>query len=228
MNPGIGVRLAALLLGAVAAGCDGPEDPEDSADTGSGLDVPMNQERWTDPSHPGWGSADCTACHAGHHEGRFTLFQCVECHGTNGGVSLDDGHVGWGVAQAWDCWHCHEEATTPHVGSLPAGTCALCHGPNGAPSQNPGHFTAGAGRVRCASCHPQTTTHQGLFQASDCGGCHEVVGAPRRPDPHYVLACAECHAAGDGPWDEQTHADTSAESPVGCALCHPIDRGESG
>ncbi len=212
------VLFGALLLGA-APGCDATKNPGDTAP-----EVPLRQDRPTDASHPGWGSADCSACHAPEetHEGGFTIFQCVECHGTNGAVSLDTGHHGWGVAGAHDCWACHEAATTPHVGSLPAGACALCHGGNGAPSQDLGHFTSGAGRVRCATCHPAATTHGGRFDAADCGGCHAVDGAPRRPDPHPVLACTACHGDRDAPWDAASHADTAPESPVGCALCHPF------
>jgi len=223
MIPAGGVLLGILLLCTMAAGCGGSGSPGDG-DTALNPDVPTNQDRRTDASHPGWGNADCAGCHAleEQHEGLFTLFQCVECHGTNGAVPLDGGHAGWGIATAYDCWGCHEEVATPHAGSLAAGTCALCHGGNGAPSQGLGHFTAGGGRVRCASCHPEATTHGGRFEAADCGGCHEVVGAPHRPDPHYVIECVECHGGGAAPWDGDSHADTAPESPVGCALCHPL------
>jgi LSD1 subclass zinc finger protein len=212
----------ALLLAVASTGCAGCTGADDSDDTGP--NVPLAQDRPTDANHPGWGSADCSACHAiaDQHEGRFTLVQCVECHGINGAVALDAGHEGWAASTAYDCWACHEEADTPHVGSLAPGTCAVCHGGNGAPSQNLGHFTSGAGRVRCATCHPETAVHGGRFAAADCGGCHAVDGAPRRPDPHYVIECARCHADGSAPWDEATHADTEPESPVGCALCHPL------
>ena len=77
--------------------------------------------------HPGWGKADCFACHDERgHRANLTSGECAGCHDTNGAPS---GHTG-----DTPCLQCHDEAgvmpaPNEHLGAelSDPDDCLSCH-----------------------------------------------------------------------------------------------------
>jgi hypothetical protein len=173
--------------------------------------------------------ADCAACHADVHGGRFDGVDaaeldgatgCARCHTTGSfhesaggrfdhvrwtGFALSGGHAGLG--------------------------CAACHVARGAPDAQDRSFGAAAG-ADCRSCH--ASPHAGQFAVdgvTDCARCHAVDRAFSEPTfdhrrdsrfaldaTHARLACAACHRPS--PLPDGGEAIRYKPLGTGCSDCH--------
>lgn len=133
--------------------------------------------------------ADCAACHADPHRGRFAG-ACRDCHVTTGFAVIDRGHFD------------HSRTRFPLRGMHAEVACAKCHDVPGQKSHNPPFAT-------CTACH--TDPHAGTATLAgapvDCDACHTEAGfkvagftvaqhsKTKYPltGKHQQVPCEDCH-----------------------------------
>jgi hypothetical protein len=133
--------------------------------------------------------ADCVACHADPHRGRFAG-ACRDCHVTTGFGVIDRGHFD------------HSRTRFPLRGQHAEVACAKCHDVPGQASRNPPFAT-------CTACHadPHAGTATLAGAQVDCDACHTEAGfkvagftvaqhgKTRYPleGRHRQVSCEDCH-----------------------------------
>jgi hypothetical protein len=107
-----------VAVALTSAGCPGGTDPEPDTDPDTQVD-PTPEPLLLDPTHEGWGQAQCWTCHVedAHNTG-LDPYGCASCHTSNGASA---GHTAINP-----CSKCHGE---PHgsTGFPDPEACETCH-----------------------------------------------------------------------------------------------------
>ena len=165
---------------------------------------------------------ECTACH--QFEAGFSVLttSCIQCHGAQQPVFMQEHISTFGTA----CQACHDGRDTmalfehsqtlfPLQGKHAQVSCRDRH--KGIHPENADQVPAVFKEApeKCAGCHREPEAHAGMF-SDDCASCHTESGwSPA------VLAGTHFNHQSQGGFSLAHHHQDYQERAINCATCHP-------